>query len=340
MDRVEVPQSTVSYAMFLNYIVGNSPKASGRARLYTMNSKPIGIACWANNENGEAGLIPAETINKFLQDAASHDYAGFGTVGFRTTTLLDPSMRRYLKIPADITGGIHVAKIHQLGTGSDVLDVNDVILAIEGRELDANGRFDDPRYGPLLYNHLITSRSVGEDITFDLWRDGKRVQLTAQAKNFPTEQMLIPYYEFSRGPEYIVTGGFVIQKLTRPYMGMWGDDWSGKVPPHLYQYYREMMFDPSRQRSKIVILSYVLPHEINLGYHSLGRMVITKFNGQPIGKLSDIIAAQRRSPDAKFDVIEFEQDSPTVVIPRGRLREADAQIAQRYGIKQLVNIDL
>ena len=99
-----------------------------------------------------------------------------------------------------------------------------------------------------------------------------------------------------------------------------------------------MAFKPTAQRREIVILSYVLPAQINLGYNDLAQIVVSKFNGMPISRLSDIVRAQKLNPGAKYDVVEFELDNPTVVIPRQQLPQADAMIATNYGIRKPVNV--
>ena len=139
--------------------------------------------------------------------------------------------------------------------------------------------------------------------------------------------------------EYIVTGGFVLQKLTRQYLTQWGDDWQGKVPPHLNHYYRDMAFNPSDEREDIVILSFVLPVDTNQGYHRLGRIVVDKFNGMKIKSIGDILKAQKLNPESKYDVIEFEQDYPAVVIPRDKVAATDKMISMSYGVGKLMHIE-
>ena len=165
--------------------------------------------------------------------------------------------------------GVQVTNVIQSGQDSDLLKAGDVILAIDGKELDAYGKFLHPAYDRIMFHHLITSHKIGDDIVFDIWRDGSKQQLRVQAKNFDVGEMLVPYYEYGQQPEYVVTGGFVFQKLTRPYLTNWGKDWDGKVTPHLLHYLRDMAFKPTAQRRDIVILSYVLPAQINLGYTDL-----------------------------------------------------------------------
>jgi len=249
-------------------------------------------------------------------------------------------MRSFLKMPTSLKVGAYVTDVYNLGTGSDVLNKSDVILAINGNDLDSYGQFVHPKYELLNYHHLITSKTAGEKILFDLWREGEKTQVQSEVKNFKASEMLVPYHEYDKQPEYVVTGGFVLQKLTREYLAQWGDDWSGKVSPQLYHYYREQSFKPTSERRDIVILSFVLPMNINLGYSNLGQVVVKKFNGMTISSISDILTAQKLNPESKYDVIEFEMDHPAVVIPREQLPMADMFIQRNYGIQKLKNIDL
>jgi S1-C subfamily serine protease len=337
LDRAELWRSTVSYASFLNVVVTNTSQETASGQVYCDATTPIGISCWSKSST-ETGLIPAVIINNFLAKAKDTNYPGVPAVGFAAEALLDPAMRTYLKMPATMKNGVQVTSVYSIGTGDDLLKESDVILAIDGKEIDAYGKFLHPAYDRIMFHHLITSHKVGDDIVFDIWRDGSKQQLRIKAKNFDVGEMLVPYYEYGEQPEYVVTCGFVFQKLTRPYMANWGKDWEGKVTPHLLHYFRDMAFKPTAQRREIVILSYCLPAQINLGYTDLSQIVVSKFNGMPISRLSDIVKAQKLNPGAKYDVVEFELDNPTVVIPRQQLQQADAMIATSYGIRKPVNV--
>jgi hypothetical protein len=339
LDHVGVNQSPASFGRFLEYVASDTSSSSGKGRLFCLNSTPVGIACWANTDKQEAGIIPAVTINHFLRDAADGDYRGFGMAGFATQSLIDPTLRRYLGMDADTKHGVHVSNVHRMGTGSDSLQEGDCLLAIDGHEIDSRGRYADPVFDRIAFDHLINTHDIGDMLSLTIFRDGKQQDLQLSVVNFAASQMLVPYYEYGKQPEYIVTGGYVLQKLTRDYLQIWGENWTGKVPPHLYQYYRNHGFDPTDDRKEIVVLSYVLPAPINLGYQQLGRVVVDKINGMKIGRLSDVLEAQKLNPDSRFDVIEFEQDNPTVVIDRSQLGQADQIIAQTYGITKLVHVE-
>ena len=337
LDRASVEPIQISHGQRLCYIVANTSQRTSRGEVYCVGSTPIGIAYLSSREK-EAGLVPAETINRFLKAAAGTNYKGFGEVGFVLSELLDPAMRSFLRMPASITGGAYVADVDTLGTGCDSLKKGDVILSIDGNALDPYGRFMHSKYQWLSFDHLITSQAVGESVHFELWRDGEKMDLQTDVKNFDVSQMLVPYHEYGRQPEYIITAGFVLQKLTREYLMEFGDDLEGQSPPHLYHYYRDLAFKPTPERQDVVVLSYVLPAPFNLGYTGLGRTVVSKFNGMTIRSIKDIVTAQKLNPESKYDIIEFELDNPVVVIPRAQLPAADQFIQKNYGIEKLSNI--
>jgi len=337
LDRAQVYRSNISYAKGLNFVVANASDRTGIGQVYFSGKDAIGIACWS--EEKENGIIPGEVINRFLEHAEKDNYKGFGARGFSTSELLDPAMRDYLKMPGELTYGVYVSDVFTIGTGSDCLNRGDVILSMDGKQLNPYGRFMHEKYGRLYFDHLITSRGIGEKIEMTIWRDAATQRIEAEIKNFDVAEMLVPYYEFDAQPEYIVLGGFIFQKLTRQYMAELGSGWVGKISPHIYHYFRDMAFKPGDERKSIIVLSYVLPADINLGYGKIGQLVVDNINGMKISAMKDIPEALKLNPEAKYDVIEFEMDNPKVVIDRTKLAEADAIIAENYGITKLSNIN-
>jgi hypothetical protein len=337
LDRASVETTRTSHGQRLRYVIANTSQRTGKGEVYCAGRSPIGIACWSSRDK-EAGLIPAETINGFLEAVRKGDYKGFGEVGFAISELLDPAMRSFLKMPASLGGGTYVADVYNLGTGSEVLKKGDVILRIGGHGLDPHGRFKHDKYEWLSFDHLITGKEAGESVLFDIWREGRKEKIQAKVKSFEASEMLVPFHEFDRQPEYVVTAGFVLQKLTVEYMKEFGDDLAGEAPSHLYHYYRDLAFKPTEERRDVVILSYVLPAPINIGYTGLGQIVVSKFNGMKIRSVADILEAQKLNPQSEYDVIEFELNSPSIVISREQLPAANQFVSRNYGIEKLSNV--
>ena len=338
LDRASVEPTQISHGQRLCYIAANTSQRTARGEVYCVGSSPVGIA-YSSSQEKESVLIPGETVNRFLKAAAGESYKGFGEVGFELSELLDPTMRAFLKMPTSIVSGAYVTDVRNLGTGCQSLKKGDVILSIDGNALDPHGRFLHPKYGQVSFSHLITSKSAGETVLFELWRDGNKMEIQTGVNSFDVPDMLVPYHEYDRQPEYIVTAGFVLRKLTREYLMEFGEDMAGQSPPHLYHYYRDLAFKPTPARRDVVVLSYVLPGPFNLGYSGLGQMVVSKFNGMTIRSIKDISTAQQLNPESEYDIIQFELDTPVVVIPRRQLSDADQFISRNYGIAKLSNLN-
>jgi hypothetical protein len=336
-DRVNMQQSQTSFEQYLQYIITNSSKRAGSGEIFCKGSAPIGIACWSNSSN-EVGLIPADVINKFLNSANNGKYEGLGNVGFSISELLDPAMRNFLKMPESLENGVYVSDVFTLGTGSDSLKQGDVILGIDGSSLDPYGRFQHPKYGLISFEYLITGKRTGEDIKFEIWRNGEKTEINTKVKNFDASEMLVPYQEYDRQPQYLITGGFLFQKLTREYLMEFGANIAGDAPSELYYYYREMAFKPTAERKDIIVLSFALPMQYNVGYTGLGQMVVSTFNGRKISSIKDILEAQKLNPESPYDVIEFEMDAPMLIISRKQIPAAAAFAITTYGITKLSNI--
>ena len=127
----------------------------------------------------------------------------------------------------DMKHGVYVSKVHKLGTACDVLREGDCILAMAGQQLDAYGRYLDTDFDRISFDHIINTQHIGDVITLGIFRQGRKETLEMPVSNFRAADMLVPYYRYDSKPEYIVTGGFVIQKLTRDYLRIWGEDFSG-----------------------------------------------------------------------------------------------------------------
>jgi S1-C subfamily serine protease len=337
LDRAEMRFSDVSFVKHLFYLATNISRPFGDGEVCFYDGKAIGMPCWGIDS--DAGIIPAEMINRFLSEANKETYIGFGQVGFAKFSLLDPLMRQYLKMPPEMDYGMYVSTVYNLGTGSEELKPGDVILSVDGHKLNPYGHYKHPLYDRISFEDIILRKNVGDVVTMKIWRDAQQIDLDVATRSFKADQMLIPYYIYGKQPEYVVLGGFVFQNLTRDYLTMWGEGWTGKCPPHLYHYYIDQSFKPSEDRQNIVVLNYVLPTESNLGYQKLSRLIVESVNGKKVSSLQNILNVAGSSDDSEFLVFEFETDTPKVVLKKSDLMTENMKVAQMYGIPKLSHIE-
>lgn len=336
LDRAEMNHSFISFAINLTFIATNVSRPFGDGQVCCYENDPIGITAWGTES--DAGIIPTEMIECFLSQCREDTYRGFASAGFRISALLDPSMRKYLKVPEDIKYGAYVKDVYTVGTGSGELKVGDVILSINGLQLNSYGRYEHPEYKQISFHHILLQTPVGEDLSFEIVRDGKLTTLNIPGIKIESDNMLIPYYLYGKMPEYVVVGGYIFQQLSRDYMGIWGSHMSGTAPPHLYHYEKDLSFKPSEDREDIVILSYVLPSEINLGYQQISQLVVDSVNGVKIISIKHFSEVIEQSESDEI-AITFEMDSPVLVIPKDILPMENYKIATLYGITSMMNIN-
>jgi hypothetical protein len=213
-----------------------------------------------------------------------------------------------------------------------VLKALDIVLKIDGFDLDIQGDYDDPEFGPLLLENLATRRKwAGDEVKMQIWRDGKQMDVTYRLPRFEYTNSLVPAVMFDKEPEYMIVGGLVFEPLTESYLSAWGSDWKRRAPFRL-NYYRDE--SPSKERPALVLLSQVLPDSYNIGYQEQRYLVVDKVNGQPVHRLADLQEALHKATKG-VHVIEFARGDSLrrMVLAAGDAEhEATARVLKRYGI--------
>ncbi|MHC5102309.1 MAG: PDZ domain-containing protein [Planctomycetota bacterium] len=336
LDRAEMSRSLVSFVSTLTFFATNVSRPFGDGQVCCHESDPIGIAAWGSET--DVGIIPAETINRFLSHCKKEGYSGFSSSGFRASALLDPARRKYLNVPDDIKHGMYISDVYTIGTGCKELQLGDVILSIDGKQLNPYGRYEHPEYKRISFSHILSQIPDGTQIPFQIIRNGEIMALEITGSNVASDNMLVPYYLYDKQPEYFVTGGYIFQRLNRDYLGMWGNEMSGNAPPHLYHYQKDFSYKPTQEREDIVILSYVMPAEINLGYQQLSHLVVDSVNGMKIASMKHFADTVTAADNGDVLEITFEMDSPVLIIPKSQLTSANAQISRLYGISKMMHL--
>lgn len=263
--------------------------------------------------------IPAPMVGRFLRDIEDGRYDGVPNLGFVWNALENEAARTQLRLPPGRTG-VEVIRTFLDSPASGLLEPRDVVTAIDGIAVANDGSVSLEEAGRVDIAHLASMRQMREEMALDVWRAGKALRLSARLRPW-TELVPGPLYEVK--PSYFVYGGLVFLPLTRNFdMNTMGT------------YLARYAWAPTPERRQVVVLAYVLPDEVNAGYHGLYGQVVESVNGRRACSLVDVAEAFEAHP-GPFHVIQLDELSgggARVVLDARKARAAHPAILSRYRI--------
>jgi len=278
--------------------------------------------------------IPASFITDVLEAQKTGKYHGLGYFHFYWQPAANPASLARLKLAGDPRGVIVIQVPDRPDGGEQVLKPQDMILQIDGFDIDIQGDYQDPEYGHLMLENLSTrNKWAGDDVKMKIWREGKPLDITYRLPKYEYSTALVPMATYDHEPEYLMIGGLVFEPLTDSYLQSWGNDWKRRAPFRLTYYRTE---SPEKDRPSLVLLSQVLPDPYNIGYQEQRCLVVDKVNGQRVNRLPELRAALDK-PVNGFHVIEFVQSDSLrkmVLVAGDAEREATSRVLKRYGINE------
>jgi hypothetical protein len=332
-------------AEFNRFAVSNPSAAEAAHPILELNSEIDG-AGWAEPAvagSKVVGLVYAQTGNACLVLPGPHiaaileahrkgTYRGLGYFDFVWQPTENPETSRYLGW-SQAGRGVVIIEIPPHARPTSALKPHDMIIEIEGHEIDNEGDYVDPLYGHLMLENLSTrGKWAGDAIRMKVWRDRELVDVNYRLPDIKAASGLIPESPRDLPPEYLVSGGLIFQPLTRNYLRSWGQDWERSAPFRLAYFRNE---HPTPERPGIVLLASVLPDVFNLGYHDVRTLVVVKVNGQPVSDLGQLQAALGNCPDGFHQIQLLTGDSlQRIVLDAAQLEAATKRVLERYGVQQ------
>lgn len=328
IERLTVENSVLSFVSVPALKVDSSMPGAGYGEAVTVGDKLIGLAC---AQGGDAiTAIPTSFIAPILKAQEAKSYTGLGYFDFTWDQVENPLNLNYLKLPGAPRGVILKETGMKPGTVS-LVHSRDILLQIDGFDIDTEGNYHDPQYKKLCLENLSSrGKWAGMTSKLKIWRDGKEMDIDYTLPKAAYSDELVPAQSFDKDPEYVMTGGFIFVPLTEAYLRSWGPTWRQRSPFRLYYYNLDKVKPEHPER---VVLSQVLPHKCNIGYERLRNVVLDEINGIKIKQLSDIPNALK-SPIDGFDVFKFEpgQSVREVVLDASQIDRANEEIMARYYI--------
>jgi S1-C subfamily serine protease len=297
------------------------------------DGKLVGINLRYDSTTRSALVLNGQAIERFIAEGGSSNYTGLAWAGFMWTQLLDPVKRRYLNAPDE--EGILVLRTIPGSGAADVLLPQDVILKWNGIAIDQRGYYQDKKLGKMALQHLICGcAKPGDFAELEVIRKGERKFIHLKLSSFDDKKMLIPENSMLKPVSYIVEGGIILRELTGDYLKAFGANWAIQSDPRLAYYYLNgddgIPYEPGRH---IVLLSAVLPDEINVDYQEFSNEIVVEVNGKPIKNIEDIFKVL--VSDKQIKSLKLYKDAVEVVLDENMLKEANQRIRLNYRIPEL-----
>ena len=294
------------------------------------DGKVVGVAFQGLTTADNIGyLIPTTIISHFLTDISDGAYDGFGKLGISLFPgLHSPYYKEYLKIPP-AADGVVITDIPLNSTSFGKLQKGDVLTKIGDFNIDNDGRISI--YGlSLSLSEAVDSKQIGEKIPLVYYRNGQKHQqeLTAAA-NTP----VIPWnLLYDVKPDYRVYAGLTFVQLNRNFLSKWGRSWITDIPFNLrYLFFESNQLNENPLRKEYVVLSEILPDEVNAYLRNYKNQVVESVNNITINKLEDIDTALQTDENG-FWVVKFLGNKTPMVIDANKARSQQDVIMQKYQI--------
>ena len=294
-----------------------------------IGNKIIGVAMQALNQADNIGyVIPVPVIRHFFDDIEDGNYDGYPSAGFSYQIIRNNAFSDRFGLDQDQAG----VMITQLASGSpaaEVLVPGDVLMMIDGRSIAGDGTVELRSGSRTTLDYMVNRRQIGEIIPLEIVRDGIEQTVEMTLRTTLNDLAVISNKIYDTPPEYFIFGGAVFMPLTLNYLESWGSEWYLNVYDYLSY---PFMFDNWRteDREEIVVLTFMLPAEVNTGYESLQNEIIETVDGTPVRNFSQFVELV---DDGSAQFLELTTNlGNIIVLNREEAIEANDEIMARYGI--------
>ena len=349
IQRMAVGHRAVSDAWFpLLKLSGISKSGQGFPLL--QDKKTVGMILEAGT--GTVKAIPTKMLLEFLEHAGSSPYKSLAHRGFNWRRLPQRSTADYFQIPPE-QPGIWISRVLPYGTGSDVLLRGDYLTKIGKWPISYDGKIMHTKWGLSLFDLLFLDKlKVGDSLEMSVIREGKTRVLQTRVSPYEKDGRIVPLKRAGHPPRYVIQGGFLFQELTLNYLSMWGTNWKSRAPVRLRLFLElnktvmvnknlNKVDSPSESNNfeeapRVVLVTQVIPDQINIGFQKLSNAVVLRINGQLIRRLKDVSKAFM-DPENDFHRIDFlpGSDRLSVVLPVKGLKISNQRIKNNFRIPKL-----
>ena len=297
-----------------------------------IDDRIVGVVMGTRMDSDNIGyMIPTPIIEHFLTDIADGRYDGFPDDGIILQNMENEGLKKMYAFKEGQTGALIRAIIP--GTPSDgKLYPGDVILSVEGHPVadDCTVEFRLNERTSLKY--YIQLRHIGDNLRLTILRNGRKIRIKLPLTLAWGNSRLVPMTRYDVPPTYYVYGGLVFCPLTLNYLK--ANDWS---PSNLLNYFVNQILN--RKGEEVVIITKVLPSNINNGYQDYVNDRIVEVDGTKILNLVELINIVESNPKDQFIVLKTESGK-IIAFDRDLAEQEHRNILKAYHIASDRSADL
>jgi hypothetical protein len=184
---------------------------------------------------------------------------------------------------------------------------------------------------------VVETKQTGQTVELAYYRDGKPMKATA------TVALNRPVLEFARqydiAPRYVCFAGLVFVPATRNYLETWGPEWVKDMPFYLrYLFRNSMQLNMDRERKEYVVLSEIMPDEINAYAGAFKSQVVESINGTTIEGLEDVWKAFEKPSEDFYTIMFMGMDRP-LILDAKEAHALQSKILTKYDIPQQTRLE-
>ena len=328
LERTTYSHSQSSQHLVVQTDAAINPGNSGGPVL--QDGKVVGVAFQGLMTADNIGfMIPTTVIEHFLADVEDGDYDGFGKLGVALYPgLHSPHYKEFLKIPL-AEDGVVITNVPLNSPSLGKLEKGDVLTKIGDFNIDNDGQIfiDDLSLG---LNEAIDRKQVGEKLSLVYYRNGEKQQIEF---SIATDTPIIPWnLLYDVKPDYRVYAGLTFVQLNRNFLSRWGRSWVTDIPFDLrYLFFEYAQLNKNPLREEYIILSEILPDEVNAYLKPYKNKVVESINGISINKLEDIDIALETNGEG-FQVFKFVDHEAPMIVDANKAEQRKNLIMQKYQI--------
>ena len=321
VSRIEVSSYAHSLANLLSVQIDAALNPGNSGGPAIAEGLLAGIAMSVLEDSNSVGyVVPAPVINHFLEDVEDGRVDGAPGLGIECQALSGMGLRQFAELNPDESGCL-VNRVQFGSAAWGAIEVGDVVLEVDGFIIanDLTVQLTDSLR--IKWFYLIQRKQVGESVRVRILREGQRIQKTLKAGPMVA---LVPNLRWLWQPRYFVFAGLEFQPLDLDYLALFEE-----IPMEL-GYPSAYGNIATGQRQEVVLLSKVLPHEVNRGYHDWMDAVVTSVNNVPVRSMNHIAELIDKA-DGRWLIIDTENDLK-LVIDLTAAREIHGGILKTYGV--------